>query len=103
VPAFRILLLSFPLMSLNMALTHQLVGWDGQRAFAALCAMALVVNLAVNARLVPEPSIDGAAWATLATEGFLTSGCAVALWTARGRMRRSFQTGNALAESATTG
>jgi len=103
VPAFRILLLAFPLMSLNMALTHQLVGWDGQRAFAMLCGTALVVNLAVNARLVPEMSIDGAAWATVATEGFLTSGCAVALWTARGRVRRSFHTGNAIAESATTG
>ena len=97
VPAFRILLLSFPLMSLNMALTHQLVGWDGQRAFAALCAAALVVNLAVNARLVPEMSIDGAAWATLATEVFLTSGCAVALWTARGRVRRGLHTGSAIA------
>src|SRR5439155_15403069 len=29
VPAFRILLLALPLMALNMALTHQLVGWDG--------------------------------------------------------------------------
>src|SRR5262249_8279181 len=41
VPAFRILLLAFPLMALNMALTHQLVGWDGQRAYATLCALAL--------------------------------------------------------------
>ena len=45
VPAFRILLLSFPLMSLNFALTHQLVGWNGQRAYAAICALALVVNV----------------------------------------------------------
>ena len=52
-PAFRILLLSFPLLSLNYALTHQLVGWDGQRAYAGLCALALVVNVAVNARLIP--------------------------------------------------
>jgi len=88
VPAFRILLLSFPLMSLNMALTHQLVGWDGQRAYAALCGMALVVNLVLNVRLVPALSIDGAAWATLATELFLTAGCAVALWSMHGRVRR---------------
>src|SRR5207302_9153314 len=79
VPAFRILLLSFPLMAANMALTHQLVGWDGQRAYAALCAVALVVNLALNARLIPALSIDGAAWATLGTEVFLTAGCAIAL------------------------
>jgi len=90
VPTFRILLLAFPLMSLNMALTHQLVGWDGQRSYAALCAAALVVNLALNARLIPAWSIDGAAWATLGTEVFLTAGCAVALWTTRGRVRRMF-------------
>src|SRR5207247_5428425 len=48
VPAFRILLLALPLMALNMALTHQLVGWDGQRAYAMLCALALVLTLALN-------------------------------------------------------
>src|SRR5262249_50817799 len=71
VPAFRILLLSFPLMTLNMALTHQLVGWDRHHAYAALCAVALAINLALNARLIPALSIDGAAWATLCTEVFL--------------------------------
>ena len=79
VPAFRILLLSFPLLSLNYALTHQLIGWDGQRAYAALCGSALVVNLALNAWLIPALSIDGAAWATLGTEVFLTGGCLAAL------------------------
>jgi O-antigen/teichoic acid export membrane protein len=83
VPAFRVLLLSFPLLSLNLALTHQLVGWDGQRAYAGLCAMALAINVALNARLIPIWSIEGAAWATLGTEMVLTAGCAVALWTAR--------------------
>jgi O-antigen/teichoic acid export membrane protein len=83
VPAFRILLLSFPLLSLNYALTHQLVVWDGQRAYAGLCAAALAVNLAVNARLIPAASIEGAAWATLATEAVLTAGCAAALWSLR--------------------
>src|SRR5207253_8126154 len=89
VPAFRILLLALPLMALNMALTHQLVGWDGQRAYAGLCALALVVNLALNARLIPALSIDGAAWATLGTEAFLTAGCALALWTSAVRMKGS--------------
>ncbi len=42
VPAFRILLLSFPLFSLNYALTHQLIGWDGQRAYAAICGVGAV-------------------------------------------------------------
>ena len=81
VPAFRILLLSFPLLSLNYALTHQLVGWDRQRTYAALCGIALAVNVALNARLIPAWSIEGAAWATLATEMFLTAGCLVALAT----------------------
>ena len=89
VPAFRILLLSFPLMTLNMVLTHQLVGWDGQRAYAALCAVALVVNVALNARLIPAISIDGAAWATVGTELCLTAGCAVALWMSLARRKDS--------------
>ena len=87
VPAFRVLLLSFPLLSLNLALTHQLVGWDGQRAYAGLCALALAVNVALNARLIPIWSIEGAAWATLGTELVLTAGCGVALWIARATSR----------------
>jgi O-antigen/teichoic acid export membrane protein len=83
VPAFRVLLLSFPLLSLNYALTHQLVAWDGQRAYAGLCGLALGVNVAVNARLIPIWSMEGAAWATLATEIVLTAGCTMALWNMR--------------------
>jgi O-antigen/teichoic acid export membrane protein len=79
VPAFRVLLVAFPLMCLNYALTQQLIGWNGQRAFAALSAVALVVNLGVNAWLIPSLAIVGAAWATLATEVVLTAGCAAAL------------------------
>ena len=79
VPAFRILALSFPFLSLNYALTHQLIGWSGQRAYAVLCAVALAVNVALNAVLIPSASIEGAAWATLGTELFLTVGCLCAL------------------------
>jgi O-antigen/teichoic acid export membrane protein len=79
VPAFRILMLSFPLLSLNYALTHQLIGWEGQRAYAAVCGVALVANVALNARLIPALSIEGAAWATFWTEAVLTAGCALAL------------------------
>jgi O-antigen/teichoic acid export membrane protein len=79
VPAFRVLLLSFPLMSLNYALTHQLIGWHGHRAYAAICAAALVFNLALNARLIPAAGIVGAAWTTLATEVVMTGGCLMAL------------------------
>jgi O-antigen/teichoic acid export membrane protein len=80
VRTFRILLLSFPLMSLNYALTHQLIGWNGHRAYAGVCLAALVFNVALNARLIPAMSFEGAAWATLWTEGVLTLGCVAALW-----------------------
>jgi O-antigen/teichoic acid export membrane protein len=79
VPAFRILLLSFPLMSLNYALTHQLVGWNRHRAYAWICAASLAFNVALNARLIPRLSIDGAAWSTLWTELLLGGGCLLAL------------------------
>jgi O-antigen/teichoic acid export membrane protein len=79
VPAFRILMLSFPLLSVNYALTHQLIGWRGERIYAAICAAALIVNVALNARLIPSSSIAGAAWATLGTEVFLTASCLTAL------------------------
>jgi len=80
VASFRILLLSFPLMALNLALTHQLIGWHGERAYAAICALALGVNLGINARLIPAWSIEGAAWATFATELLLTAACVAVLW-----------------------
>jgi O-antigen/teichoic acid export membrane protein len=79
VTPFRILALSFPLLSLNYALTHQLIGWDGQRMYALICAVALAGNVAMNARLIPALSIDGAAWATLGTELIVTAGCVAAL------------------------
>src|SRR5262249_16853307 len=54
--AFQVLLLAFPLMSLNYALTYQLIAWNGQRAYTAVCGAALVANLALNARLIPALS-----------------------------------------------
>jgi O-antigen/teichoic acid export membrane protein len=81
IPAFRILALTFPLLSLNYALTHQLVAWSGQRTYAVLCGLALAVNVALNVTLLPSLSIDGAAWSTVGTELFLTLGCAWALAT----------------------
>jgi O-antigen/teichoic acid export membrane protein len=95
VPAFRVLLLSFPFLSLNLALTHQLIAWDGQRVYAALCAAALVVNVSLNARLIPLWSIEGAAWATLGTELVLTAGCVLALWI----LRAPIQAGRLVTES----
>ncbi len=80
VPAFRILAAAFPLMSLNYALTTQLIGWNGHRTFALLCLAALVFNVTLNARLIPALSLTGAAWTTLWTEALLTVGCLGALF-----------------------
>jgi O-antigen/teichoic acid export membrane protein len=79
VPAFRILLIAFPLMSLNYALTHQLIGWHGHRAYAVMCAAALAFNVALNVKLIPAMGIVGAAWSTVATELVITSGCVIAI------------------------
>ncbi len=98
VPAFRILLAAFPLMSLNYALTHQLIGWDRHREYAAICAAALAFNVALNAILIPAYSTVGAAWSTLATEALLTGACLAILASySRGR---SGQVPAALAEVA---
>jgi O-antigen/teichoic acid export membrane protein len=79
VPAFRVLLLAFPLMSLNYALTHQLIGWHGHRAYAVMCGLALIFNVGVNLKLIPLLGIVGAAWSTVATELVITLGSILAL------------------------
>jgi O-antigen/teichoic acid export membrane protein len=75
VPLFRILLLALPLMFLNYALTHQIIGWHRHHAYAAICAAALAGNLLLNTLLIPRMGASGAAWATLWTEAILTAGC----------------------------
>jgi O-antigen/teichoic acid export membrane protein len=74
-PVLQILLLSFPLLTLNYSLTHQLIGWNQPRAYALCCAAALVANLALNAWLIPTAAAMGAAWATLGTEVVVTVMC----------------------------
>lgn len=76
---FRLLLLALPLMALNYALTSQLIGWHGHRAYAVICAGALGVNLLMNWQLIPAGGMTGAAWSTLWTEVVLTAGCCIAL------------------------
>jgi O-antigen/teichoic acid export membrane protein len=69
---FRVLLLAFPFLALNYGLTHAVIGWRGQRAFAVGCAGALAANIGLNAMLIPDWGATGAAWATLVTEVLLT-------------------------------
>ena len=75
----QVLLLSFPLLTLNYSLTHQLIGWDRPHAYAVCCVAALIANLALNTWLIPKAGAIGAAWATLGTEVIVTIACLVAL------------------------
>jgi O-antigen/teichoic acid export membrane protein len=82
-PVLQVLLLSFPLLALNYGLTHQLIGWDRQREYAVVCAVALAANLGLNTWLIPRLAGLGAAWATLGTEIVLTFACLLAIQRAR--------------------
>ena len=74
-----ILAIAIPLFFLNYALTHQVIGWDGQRAYLAIAALALAVNVLANVSLVPSLAANGAAAATVLTEIVVTLGCAFVL------------------------
>jgi O-antigen/teichoic acid export membrane protein len=75
-----LLALAIPLFFLNYALTHQVIGWDGQRAYLVIAALALVVNLLANVSLVPRFAANGAAVATVLTEMIVALGCGYVLW-----------------------
>jgi O-antigen/teichoic acid export membrane protein len=77
--ALQVLSLCLPLFYVNYALTHQLIAWEGQRAYLAIAAAALVVNLAANAVLIPEGGMVGAAISTVVTEVIVVSGCLFSL------------------------
>jgi O-antigen/teichoic acid export membrane protein len=78
-PAFSILSLALPLFFLNYALTHQVIGWDGQAAYLVIAAVALAGNIAANIALVPSQGIAGAAIGTVLTEVIVTAGCVLYL------------------------
>jgi len=78
-PAFSILALALPLFFLNYALTHQVIGWDGQAAYLLIAAIALAGNIAANVALVPSQGIAGAAIGTVLTEVIVTAGCVLYL------------------------
>lgn len=79
VPAFAVLSLALPLFFLNYALTHQVIGWDGHRAYLGIVGIALAGNVAANLMLVPDRGIVGAAIATVLTEIIVTVGCVYVL------------------------
>jgi PST family polysaccharide transporter len=91
VPAFAVLSLALPLFFLNYALTHQVIGWEGHRAYLGIVTIALAGNVVANIMLVPARGIVGAAIATVLTEIVVTVGCLFVL-----RARRALAGGDAL-------
>lgn len=87
-PAFAILALALPLFFLNYALTHQVIGWDGQRGYLLIATLALMANVIANLALVPTQGINGAAIATVLTEVVVTGGCLLFLVQREGSRRR---------------
>lgn len=79
VPAVRILSLALPLFCLNYALTHQVIGWNGQRSYVAITAAALVANVVGNTLLIPSQGMVGAAMSTVLTEIVVAVGCVLVL------------------------
>lgn len=79
IASLRLLGAAVPLFFLNYALTHQVIGWDGQRAYLRVTIGALAVNLVANLALVPTRGGEGAAIATAITEVAVTAGCLLAL------------------------
>ncbi|MGH9175789.1 MAG: polysaccharide biosynthesis C-terminal domain-containing protein, partial [Vicinamibacterales bacterium] len=78
-PALRILALALPMFFLNYSLTHQVIAWDGQRAYLVITMAALTTNLVLNTWLIPTGGMSGAATSTLLTELVVMAGCVVAL------------------------
>jgi O-antigen/teichoic acid export membrane protein len=75
----QVLALALPFFFLNYALTHQVIAWDGQRAYLGISLAALVTNVAGNLLLIPSLGMWGAAWSTLLTECVVCAGCFLAL------------------------
>jgi O-antigen/teichoic acid export membrane protein len=90
-PALRILALALPLFFVNYALTHQLIAWNGQRAYLAVAATALMVNLAGNTLLIPKGGMIGAAASTFVTELVVAAG-SLAMLTGRRAVRAGVST-----------
>ncbi|MEM6671398.1 MAG: oligosaccharide flippase family protein [Planctomycetota bacterium] len=75
------------LVHVGAPLLTAVVAAGRMRAVLAIAASSLALNLAGNAWLVPERSMDGAAIATAATEGFVAVAALVTLLALRRRPR----------------
>lgn len=66
--ALRILFLNTGLIFVNMALANPLLAWKRDQEYLMIVLGGAALNIALNAVLIPELGIAGAAWATLAAE-----------------------------------
>ncbi len=57
-----------------------LLAADRQRVMMTISIGGAVLNVVLNLTLVPAIGIEGAAWATVATEGFVVAAAALAAW-----------------------
>lgn len=74
----RVLAFSAGIISVGTIFGNLLIACDIPRAYLYLSGLGLVLNLGLNASLVPRLGAEGAAWATLLTDG-LASFAAYAL------------------------
>jgi O-antigen/teichoic acid export membrane protein len=73
--SLRVLAFALPLLFVNFGLSQFLLARGRERAYLALSAVLLAVNVGLNLALIPPAGGAGAAWATLVTEAVRTAGC----------------------------
>lgn len=69
--ALRILFVSVGFVFVNMALANPLLAWKRDREYFFIVLSGAVLNLALNAVLIPAAGITGAAWATVSAEALV--------------------------------
>ena len=85
--SFRVLAFALPILFLNFGLSSFLLAHGRERSYLALSLGLLVMNVGINAVVIPRLGGVGAAWATLATEAARAVAC-LALLAAGPRERR---------------
>jgi O-antigen/teichoic acid export membrane protein len=78
-PCLAVLAMGLPVLYVNAGLTHLLVARNQERATALLALMMLVLNVLLDASLIPRGGGPGAGAATILSELALTTGCLFAL------------------------
>lgn len=73
-PALAILMVHLILMYVDLALGNPLVAWDRQRFYMYAFIGGAAANVVLNLALIPRYGVEGAAFATLASEGVVFVG-----------------------------